>query len=313
MARAQGARARMALAFETVYGTAPASGFKQMPFASTTLGASQPLLANELLGYGRDPLAPTKDVVTADGDVVAPIDAESFGVWLKAAFGQPLTVEDDGEYTHTFTSGNWTLPSMSVEVALPEVPHFAMNTGCMLNSLQWTMQRSGLLTATANLIAQGETVAATTGAGTPAAYDLIRFGQFNGAVSRNGTPLANVISAQIGYMNNLDRIEVIRSDGKIAGADPSMAMLSGSLVVRFDSQALMTQATDGTASELSFSFVKASGESFTLTIPRVFLPVPKITVPGPAGIQATFEWQAAQQADGGPMCTAVLVNAVEAY
>src|SRR5690606_39839154 len=44
MARAQGARARMALAFETTYGTPPGSGYTRMPFASATLGAEQPLL-----------------------------------------------------------------------------------------------------------------------------------------------------------------------------------------------------------------------------------------------------------------------------
>ena len=48
MARAQGARAQMALAFETTYGTPPASGYTRMPFASTTLGAEQPLIDNEL-------------------------------------------------------------------------------------------------------------------------------------------------------------------------------------------------------------------------------------------------------------------------
>ncbi len=74
MARAQGARALMALAFETTYGTPPASGFTRMPFASTSLGAEQPLLNSELLGYGRDPLAPIKDAVTTDGDVVVPLD-----------------------------------------------------------------------------------------------------------------------------------------------------------------------------------------------------------------------------------------------
>ena len=71
MARAQGARAQMALVFETTYGLAPAGGYTRMPFASTTLGVEQPLLSSELLGYGRDPLAPIKDAVTADGDVVA--------------------------------------------------------------------------------------------------------------------------------------------------------------------------------------------------------------------------------------------------
>ena len=53
MARAHGARAQMALAFETTYGMPPASGFIKMPFASTTLGAEQPLQTSELLGYAR--------------------------------------------------------------------------------------------------------------------------------------------------------------------------------------------------------------------------------------------------------------------
>jgi hypothetical protein len=35
MARAQGARTQEALAFETVYGTAPAGGYTREPFAST--------------------------------------------------------------------------------------------------------------------------------------------------------------------------------------------------------------------------------------------------------------------------------------
>ena len=91
MARAQGARAQMALAFETVYGTPPVGGYTRMPFASTSLGSEQPLISSELLGYGRDPTAPIKDAVTADGDVVVPMDADAFGFWLKAAFGVPIT------------------------------------------------------------------------------------------------------------------------------------------------------------------------------------------------------------------------------
>ena len=62
-----------------------------MPFASSTFGAEQPLLNSELLGYGRDPLVPIKDAVTADRDVVVPIGAEASGFWLKAAFGDPTT------------------------------------------------------------------------------------------------------------------------------------------------------------------------------------------------------------------------------
>lgn len=49
-----------------------------------------------------------------------------------------------------------------------------MYSGCVLDQLTWQMQRSGLLTATARLVAQGETIAAATAAGTPTALGLQR-------------------------------------------------------------------------------------------------------------------------------------------
>lgn len=312
MARAQGARAQMALAFETTYGTPPAGGFTKMPFASTTLGAEQPLLNSELLGYGRDPLAPIKDAVTADGDVVVPLDAEGFGFWLKAAFGAPTTT-GTGPWTHEFQSGGWTLPSLSIETAMPEVPRYAVYSGCVLDQLTWQMQRSGLLTATARLVAQGETVSTTTSAGTPADLELKRFGHFNGSVTRNGSALGNVVSADITYANNLDRIETIRSDGRIDGADPSIAALTGSIEVRFADSTLVTQAINGDPCELEFAYILPSGEGFTFTAHAVYLPRPRIEISGPQGVQATFDWQAARDSTVGRMCTATLVNDVETY
>jgi len=312
MARAQGARAQMALAFETVYGTTPAGGYTRVPFASTSLGAEQPLISSELLGYGRDPLAPIKDAVTADGDVVVPIDAEAFGFWLKAAFGAPTT-SGTGPWTHEFRSGGWTLPSLAIETAMPEVPRYAMYSGCVLDQLSWQLQRSGLLTATAKLVAQGEAVATTTAAGTPAELALKRFGHFNGSITRNGAALGNVVSAEITYANNLDRIETIRSDGRIDGADPSIAALTGRVEVRFADSTLVNQAIAGDPCELEFAYALPSGESFTFTAHAVYLPRPRIEISGPQGVQATFDWQAARDTGVGRMCTATLVNDIEEY
>jgi len=342
MARAQGARAQMALAFETVYGTPPGSGYTQMPFITSSLAAEQPLLASELLGYGCDPRAPLLDAITTDGDVEVPIEAVGFGFWLKAAFGAPTSIgsvaatgaitfsaqplanstltingtvvtfvasgatgpqiniganlaatmtalavvlnangtvggafaayvatstsinitrgvlgvagnaftlaasiapASNGTFSaatltgglnaHTYLSGSWILPSMSIEVAMPEVPRFAMYSGCVLDQLSWQMERSGLLSSKVMLVAQGETVAAVIGAGSPAAFFLKRFGHFNGAIKRDGVALGNIVSADVTYANNLDRIETIRSDARIDGADPTIAALTGKVDVRF--------------------------------------------------------------------------------
>jgi hypothetical protein len=303
----------MALAYESVYGTPPASGYFKMPFASSTLGAEQPLLESELLGYGRDPLAPIKDALTSDGDVVVPIDAIGFGYWLKATFGDPTTTGAEAPYTHEFRSGSWTLPSLAIEIGMPEVPRFAMYAGCVVDQLSWQMTRSGLLTASVSLIAQGETPAAATGAGTPTEIALQRFGHFNGAIKRDGVALGNVVSTQITYGNNLDRIETIRADGKIDGADPSMAMLSGSMEVRFADTTLMDQAINGTTCALEFAYTLPTGESLTFTAHSVYLPRPRVEIGGPQGVQATFDWQAAKDAALGRMCTVTLINDVETY
>ena len=313
MARAQGARAQMALAYESVYGTPPASGYFKMPFASATLGAEQPLLESELLGYGRDPLAPIKDALTSDGDVVVPIDAIGFGYWLKAAFGDPTTTGAEAPYSHEFRSGSWTLPSLAIEIGMPEVPRFAMYAGCVVDQLSWQMTRSGLLTASVSMIAQGETLAPSTNVGTPTDIDLQRFGHFNGSIKRDGVALGNVISSQITYANNLDRIETIRADGMIDGADPSMATLSGSMEVRFADNTLMDQAINGEDCALEFSYLLPTGESLTITAHSVYLPRPRVEIGGPQGVQATFDWQAAKDAIVGRMCTITLVNDVEVY
>jgi len=312
MPRAQGARSQLAAAFETTYGTAPASGFMQMPFASASLGAEQPLLASELLGYGRDPLAPLKDAVTADGDIKVPLDAEAFGFWLKAAFGNPTTTGTTNK-THTFKSGSWNLPSMAIEVAMPEIPRFAMYTGCVLDQLSLQMQRSGLLTADVKLVAQGENVATASAAGTPTGYALQRFGHFNGAIKRNGTALGNIVSADITYSNNVERIETIRSDGRIDGADPSIAALTGKIDVRFADNTLMTQALNGTSASLEFSWTISANVSLTITAHAVYLPRPRVEIQGPQGIQASFDWQAAYDSVAGQMCTVVLKNQVTSY
>ena len=312
MARAQGARAQMALAFETTYGTSPATGYTQMPFATASLGAEQPLLSNELLGYGRDPLAPILDAVTADGSVVVPIDTEAFGFWLKGALGAPVTT-GTGPYTHVFTSGNWSLPSLSIETGLPEVPSYSMYGGCVVDKIGWQMARSGLLTANVDLIAQGETLATNSGAGTPAPVTLKRFGHFNGSLTRNGADIGNIVGADLSYANNLDRVETIRADGKIDGADPSIAALAGKIDVRFADTTLLTQATNNTECSLEFGYRFPTGERLTIDVHRVFLPRPRREIQGPQGIQMSFDWQAAQQESGDPMVTITLVNNSEMF
>jgi len=311
MARAYGANAQLLGSFESVYGTPPAGNFIKFPFVSSNLGSEQGLIASDLLGQGRDPAQPIRDVIKVDGDVVVPVDARNFGHWLKGLLGLPTTT-GVGPYVHTYQSGAASLPSLSFEVGMPEPFSFMMNAGVMLNSLQLSYSRSGGASATINCIAQSETRNPTSHGGTPTQALLTRFNQFQGAIKKDGAQLANVTGAQLTYTNNLERIETIRSDGKIDGCDPTIAALTGSIDVRFADTTLIDAATDNTPVALEFSYVIDVNRSLVFTAHEVYLPKPKLPIDGPGGVQASFNWQAAKPSVG-QMMTVVLTNDVEDY
>ncbi len=425
MARQTGALTQLNVAFESTYGLPPGSGYRSMPFApGTRMGSSRPLLENELMGFGRDPLAPVLDAETATGEIVTPVDTESWGVWLRAAFGtavvagvvaatgsiafaaQPavnatvtingtvftfvasgatgnqcniggslavtmtnlatvlnasvvpgvaaatytgaaaaLNIVHDtlghagnaftlaastspasnatvsgatltgGANTHTWNSGAAALPSLAIEMGYPQVPGFEMSAGSVVDSLRWSMRRSGLLTARVGLIAQGATMAAVTGAGTPTSFTTppVRFSPFNGDIRRDGVALANIVSADIEYMNNLDPVETIRADGRIDGIDPSVASLKGKVTVRFADLTLFNQAVAGTPCELQFRHIRSASESFTYTAHAVYLERPQIQAEGPKGIQVEFDFMAARAISPPRLSTAVLTNGVAVY
>lgn len=312
MARAYGANAQLLGKFETVYGTPPSGNYIKFPFVSTDLGSEQGLIASDLLGQGRDPSQPIRDVIRVEGNVVVPVDLRNFGHWLKALLGAPTTT-GTGPYTHTFSSGAASLPSLALEVGMPEVPIFFTEAGVRVNSAQLTFARSGAANATLNCIAQGETDAGVTGGGTPTTATLTRFNQFQASIKKDGLQLGNVTGAQLTYSNNLERIETIRSDGKIDGADPTIAALTGNIEVRFADTALIDAATDNTPLELAFAYTIDADKSLTFTAHEVYLPKPKLAISGPGGVQATFDWQAAKATSPARMLTVVLKNDVASY
>lgn len=312
MARPRGANAELLLAFESTYGTPPASGYSRVPFASTTLGKDQPLIENELLGYGRDPLAPSRDVITVDGDVVIPVDTDALGFWLKGLLGAPTTTGTTPK-VHTFQSGTANLPSLAIEKNMPDMPRFEMYSGLRVNSMAFNMRRSGNLQATVSMIGRGMVPDTESNAGTPANVTVTRFNHFQGSIQRDGTALGSIVSVDFTYTNNLDRVETIRADGLLEDADPSIAGLSGTITARLADDTLLAQALSGAPCELQFGWTLSASQSLLVTAHAVYLPHPRTPIPGPNGIQVEFAFQAARAASPARMLTAVLTNSVASY
>jgi hypothetical protein len=216
-----------------------------------------------------------------------------------------------GTNKHTFSSGAQNLPAMSVETAKPDVPSYEMNYGVRANTLKIDMKRSGLLNAVVSCIAKGAAaMSGTSGAGSPTSLDVARFAQATGQITQDGVQLGSVVAASLSFTNNLDKVETIQPSGEIEDSDPGMAMASGNATVKFKDQVLIDKATGRTPVALTFGWTFGAF-SLLFTLQRVLLPRPKVPIDGPAGIQASFDFQGSG-ADGAVM-TVDLVNDVAGY
>ncbi|MEI8397140.1 MAG: phage tail tube protein [Rhodospirillaceae bacterium] len=312
MSRAIGANAQLLGKFEATYGTAPTGNYARLPFISCDLGSEQPLEANDVLGLGRDPPEPSRGVVTAQGNVVVPVDLRDIGLWLKGLFGLPTTTGTAPAFSHVFTSGATALPSLALEVGMPDVPRYFLNTGCMVDSIKFPWATSGKANATVAVIAQGEANAATTGGGTPTSRVLRRFQQSMGVVRKDGVALGNVTGGELTYANKLSAVRTIRDDGKIDGCDLGVAACTGQISVRFADTVLLDAASSGTPVTLSLGWIIDTDKSLMIDLPAVYLPKAKNPISGPGGIEAKYNWQAAKPASGA-FVTVTLKNDIESY
>lgn len=308
MARAYGSSATLLLKRETAYGQAASGDYIRMPFNRCTLGSEQGLIDDPVLGQGRDPLAPLQDVINDEGEVVVPMDPRYLGIWLTGLFGDPVTTDNgDGTFAHVFASGSDALPSYTVEVGMPQVPAFFQHTGVVLGSIALEFQRSGAAAATLGVIAQGEVRNDTSQGGTPTSLAFTRISQFQGSITRGGNPIGNLTGGSLNYSNNLEKIETIRSDGKIDGADPTVAALTGRIDVRFSNTTLIDLAANGTPVDLTFGYTVGDA-SVMFAAHEVYLPKPKLAVDGPGGVQASFDFQGARNETAGRMLDVTLTN-----
>ena len=127
-----------------------------------------------------------------------------------------------GANKHVFTAGATDLPSMSIEVGLPDLPKYFMNYGMGVNTIKMSAARSGLLSAVISLFGKNETPHDATQAGTPTVLATKRLAQFSGAIKRNGAALGKVTSADFTYSNDIEKGEDITETGDISDLTASV-------------------------------------------------------------------------------------------
>ncbi len=320
--RAYGSDVQLLAAFESAYGVAPdgtgGEVYSRLSFKESSLGAERPLGYDPLLGQGRDAQDPFYEAITDEGEFGIPLDLRGIGFWLKGLLGAPNSIDGgNGTYTHVFTSGA-NLPSLTFELGHMALatPKFYRHTGAKLDDISFDMTRTGPANANISVVAQGETSPTFAADASPATLALKRFSQGSGSIKAGHSQLANVTSGRFSFSNNLERVETIRDDGLIDGADETEATAEGSIDVRFSTDTTITSAVDAEmpmALEYGYFIPGAKGYLLKFVLPRVFLPKKKQELRGPGGVQASYEWRAAYDGAAGHLLQITLINDVGGY
>jgi hypothetical protein len=174
MARSYGSAATLLALKEVTYGLKPTGNWEKFAFVSSDLSAEQNLISSDLLGQGREPRAPFRDVINDEGNLVIPVEGRDFGRWLQLLLGNPTSAGVAATGDITFAVNPSTTHTITI------------------NGVVWTFVASGATGTQTNI---GGSLAATL---TQLATDL------NASVNASITPVtyANVSGTKLGFTHD---------------------------------------------------------------------------------------------------------------
>ena len=311
---AQGAAARFYWVQEVTEGVAPGGDWAQFPAFVLQVGATPGLQSDTILSANarRNAADPYQSVARVEGSARVPLDTVHFGHWLRMLLGAPTTTGTTNR-THVFKSGGNVLPSRSIEKAFTDINRFERALGVRANSMEVSIAPDGAGQATIGLMCLSETLAASSGAGTPTITTFSRFNQVQGSISRAGTALGGVTGGTIRFSNGMEAVPTVGSALGIGGIDFGECTGGGSITARFADHTLETAARNGTPASVTFTLTIDANTSVEFHYPRVMLEPTSVSIEGPTGLSRTYNFTASDDATDASLLRVTYKNAVAAY
>ena len=285
MAQAKGSAFELRLGYETTYGTTPGvpSTFK-LPINTLDLKETQALNESGTITGDRNKTKPFLGYKTVDGSATVPVDATSFGHWLKLLFGAPTTT-GTGPYTHVYKVADDT-PSAFTERAFVDITQYFVGNGVKLNSMDITFGGDDELTASLSLMGAKETQS-TSEVATPTAVSLDPFGKFQATL----TGATNVRNLTMSFSNNLDGAQYTIDNGAVRGEIPEgMATVTGTLEALYENDTLLLAARNQTEQSITVTLDDGTN-SLEFQMAELVLEPTGVAVDTPAGLIQSFNYR----------------------
>jgi hypothetical protein len=302
---------------EVTFGTPVADDYLSTFIYSHTLEEKEPFESDPLLGVernnNRDTTEPAPGLPDGAGDIVAPIDFNHIGLFLKGAMGAATVTGVADPYTHVFTSGLEVIPTRTAQIQVASNLFFQY-AGVFVNKLSFDIGRAaGFDRVTAACMFKKETKLTATAGGTPdAAWALDRAAKTLPIFKMSGSQAGFVVGMKAEYDNKAKALSFV-GDRYISGIDlDEEATFTGSIDVRFKDSTYYDLSVSGAAFPGEILWSKSGNRSLSLAAPAMRLERKGLPISGPGGITQTYNFRCEQTADD-PMLTATLKSLVAAY
>lgn len=315
---ARGQLARLAFATETgSYGTAASTGYRYAHYYKANLRQTKPVEADPIIGAGthnqRDAVKNAPSLIEHGGSLELPVCLNQMGDWLRLTFGA-ATTSGTTNYTHTFASGQNTLPTATVELN-PITGDFRQHVGLAVQRLRVDLAvEGGYNRMMMDFLGYTENMLATTGAGTPTAaktYNPVK--KTFGEVLLGGSSLGSLLSASFTYETGLIQERYVNGNPNFNAAFlAEQAQFFGELRVRYTGATLDTAGDAETEQALEFRFVQGTNNSISFQAPSATLSQAGVPIEGPGGIEQTFQFRC-RQTNAAAMVSAILKNQTATY
>jgi hypothetical protein len=314
MAQAYGFNTNVLMRRQVSFDTPASGNYIRLPILRHSLGDAQGFEDQSYGPEGREPKDPGRSLATHGGDIEVPLCLTHMGWILYGLFGAPVT-SGSGDYTHVFKSGASSLPFHTIEVGHPETGRFLQHIGVMFNSTSFKLdKKGGYGSVSIGCLGQTEIKRTSSAGGSPVEEVLDRIHQWTGAISRDGSPFANVTECDLNFSNGLvANNDIINGEPYPASIDLGQSSLKGNLTARFVDDAVYDLAVSGEPFALELAWAVSATRAFILKAPAVRLEKAGIPMEGPGGIRARFSLRGEWAASDDAMFIATLKNARANY
>lgn len=297
---------------ETTPGAIPATPAGQvMPVESEGLQRKTELLKSNVMRASRNASKPVRGKRDVSGNIkteLNPFMARLFNM----GFGSVTTTGAGANKTHVFKVGT-DAPYHTIEKGFTDLGKYFQYHGCKCNKIGFELNPSGFLPLDMDFLGMDRTIASATF--DAAAVDLghLPFEGFEGSLTEAGSAIATITAFKWMLENDLDGdVYCIGGLGKRYAIPAGATIVSGSLTALFDSEALLTKASNGTESSAVVTLTRGDGlgtagnESLVLQFDELIFQEQDPIIKDKKGILIELPWTAYW--DNGANSSSVMVT-----